>query len=51
MNNIFSLYDVEKLELKNYNLQRYLDIKKSLFVYYFLEKYYTNELVKQIIYF
>lgn len=50
MNNIFSLYDVEKLELKNYNLQRYLDIKKSLFVYYFLEKY-TNQLVKQIIYF
>ena len=50
MNNIFSLYDVEKLELKNYNLQRYLDFKKSLFVYYFLEKY-TNQLVKQIIYF
>ena len=50
MNNIFSLYDVEKLELKNYNLQRYLDIKKSLFVYHFLEKY-TNQLVKQIIYF
>lgn len=48
MNNIFSLYDVEKLELKNYNLQRYLDIKKSLFVYYFLEKY-TNQRVKQII--
>ena len=50
MNNIFSLYDVEKLELKNYNLQRYLDIKKSLFVCYLLEKY-TNQLVKQIIYF
>ena len=50
MNNIFSLYDVEKLELKNYNLQRYLDFKKSLFVYYSLEKY-TNQLVKQIIYF
>ena len=42
MNNIFSLYDVEKLELKNYNLQRYLDIKKKFICILFFREIHKS---------